>query len=42
MNGALINFKNKGVNIFARNREVWYSQKIFPGKHLNIPGRNVE
>ena len=42
MDGAFINFKNKGVIMFAGHRETWYSQKIFPGKHLNIPGRHID
>ena len=33
--------KSKGVNYFNGHKETWYSQKVLPGKGLNIPGRHV-
>lgn len=33
--------KSKGVNYFNGHKETWYSQRVLPGKGLNIPGRHV-
>lgn len=30
-----------GVKYFNGHRETWYSQRVLPGKGLNIPGRHV-
>lgn len=34
--------KSKGRVIFNGHYETWYSQKVLPGKGLNIPGRHVD
>ena len=34
--------KEKGRVKFNGHYETWYSQKVLPGKGLNIPGRHVD
>ena len=34
--------KSKGKVKFNGYYETWYSQKVLPGKGLNIPGRHVD
>ena len=34
--------KSKGVVYFNGHKETYYSQKVLPGKGLNIPGRHVD